>query len=152
MTQQYIHVWLGDSGPDTEVHVIMHAGTKPAQPPAEPGDAVAAMVQRLEKYARSGLVRPAYDALEARHLTPVVPMTRKGKGNPELRWTDGQGGRTRCWLHSGSIQFWDGSREKVRGMPGADDRGYAVVFSIMTEKELKQALAAVDAAASTAGR
>ena len=40
-----IHVWLGDAEPGT-VNVILHAGTPPAEPAAEPGDAVAAMLRR----------------------------------------------------------------------------------------------------------
>ena len=143
-----IHVWLGDAEPGT-VNVILHAGTPPAETAAEPGDASAAMLRRMESYSRSGRVRPAYDALTARHLYPQPPRLRpgtRGGGNPELRWTlDPEGRRTVCYLHSQAVKFRDSNREQVSGMPGADDRSYAVSFAIGTEAEVEQAMAAVDA-------
>ena len=150
---QDIHIWLGDTEPGT-VNVIVHQGTRPAEPAPEPGDAVAAMLRRMESYARSGRVRPAYDALAARRLYPHAPKLRpgtRGGGNPELRWTlDPEGRQTVCYLHTQAVKFWDSNREKVAGMPGADHRDYAVSFRIGTEKEVKQALAALDAAAAAA--
>jgi hypothetical protein len=140
-----VHIYLGDLGPETEVHLHFAPG---ATPPGANGDSPqAVMLRRMKAYANADNIQAVYDGLTTLGLVPHTAKVRDPSHTPQayLRWTEGDPGRTVLYLNTASVAIV-ANHDKVSRLPGARIRRDAAFFAITTPTEITQALAAVKAA------
>jgi hypothetical protein len=153
---RHLHVHLGDLGPGV-VHVHIYVGTPnggagsevTVEPAVEPP--VEASLKRLKEWdgANADHIQAAYDGLKSLGLTPHPAGSRNPQPGayiqPYLRWThpshpSGSVG----YLNAATFSFaGKNDVRRVTGLPGADDKGSEVRFSITSREGVSQALAAV---------
>lgn len=147
---RHLHVHLGDLDPGVvHVHIYLGASEHEASGKVTTEPTVEASLKRLKDWdsANAENIQAAYDGLLALGLTPYAAGTRNARTSPQpyLRWThpshpSGSVG----YLNAATFSF-AGKNDvpRVKGLPGAADRGSEVRFPIMSPEGVRQTLAAV---------
>lgn len=147
-----LHVHLGAIDPGV-THIHIHIGT----PDGEPAPAVTveptveASLKRLKDWDpdHAEHIQAAYDGLVRLGCTPHPAGSRNPRPGayvqPYVRWTHpSHPGGSVGYLNAATFSF-AGKNDvpRVIGLPGAEDKGPEVRFSVLSREGVRQALAAV---------